>query len=454
MTVTPLSDLAHAGAGELARALAARELSALEACDAAIARIAADDTDINAVVLRDFERARDQARAADAALARGERRPLLGVPMTVKESFDVAGLPTTWGFEFARDRPPVTDDAVPVARLKAAGAVLLGKTNCALGLGDWQTSNPVYGRTLNPLDHALTPGGSSGGSAAALAAGFVSLELGTDLGGSIRIPAHCCGLFGHKPSHGLLARRGMRPPGHVGAHEDPVGVIGPLARHASDLGLALDVLIGPDPDEAPAWRVELPPPRHRRINDLRVLVAADHPAAAASRAVRAAVQTVAEALAVSGASVSAASPLLPDPMLVLRAFGSLVSAFVSQGQPGQVISAHEWLALLDEQARVRAQCGKLFEAFDIVLMPVFGSAAFPHVDEPDWSRRTLRIDGAETPYSAQGAWSAFASFARLPATVVPVAGEGGLAVGVQLIGPYLNDRTPLAVAEWLEAHLS
>ena len=171
MTRPTLPDLATADAGQLARALAERAASALEVCDAAIARIEAGDRDINAVVVRDFERAREQARAADRALARGERRPLLGVPMTVKESFNVAGLPTTWGFEFAKHLP-VHEDAVAVARLKAAGAVILGKTNCALALADWQTDNPIYGRTLNPLDRTRTPGGSSGGAAAALAAGI------------------------------------------------------------------------------------------------------------------------------------------------------------------------------------------------------------------------------------------------------------------------------------------
>ncbi|HEY0818764.1 MAG TPA: amidase family protein, partial [Rhizobacter sp.] len=199
----------QAGAIELARLLAERKIGALELCDLHIARIEQRDTDINAVVVRDFDRAREAARAADAALARGERKPLLGVPMTVKESYDVAGLPTTWGFaEFADYRPDA--DALAVTRMKEAGAIILGKTNVPVALGDWQTVHPLYGRTNNPLDLKRSPGGSSGGSAAALASCMVPLELGSDIGGSIRVPAHFCGLYGHKPSFGLMPPRGHK----------------------------------------------------------------------------------------------------------------------------------------------------------------------------------------------------------------------------------------------------
>jgi len=189
---------------ELVEALQRRKMSAVELTDHVISRIEALDPQINAVVVRDFDRARDAAKNADTALSRGERRSLLGIPMVVKESFNVAGLPTTWGIPAFKDWTP-KEDAVAVKRLKAAGAVVLGKTNVPLVLGDWQSYNDIYGTTNNPWDTGRTPGGSSGGSAAALAAGFGSLSLGSDIGGSLRVPAHYCGVCAHKPTLGLAA---------------------------------------------------------------------------------------------------------------------------------------------------------------------------------------------------------------------------------------------------------
>ena len=202
----------YATAEALAAALAARKISALELTDHFTARIEALDPKINAVIVRDFARARDAAKAADAALSRGERRPLLGVPLTVKESFDVAGLPTTWGIPSYKDFI-ASQDALAVARVKAAGAVILGKTNVPIFLGDWQSYNDIYGTTNNPWDLSRTPGGSSGGSAAALAAGFAPLSLGSDIGGSLRMPAHCCGVYAHKPTLALVPARGHMIPG-------------------------------------------------------------------------------------------------------------------------------------------------------------------------------------------------------------------------------------------------
>ena len=448
-------DLANAGASQLVQALAARHIGALEACDAAIARIESLDAQINAVVVRDFDRAREQARAADAALARGERRALLGLPMTVKESFNVAGLPTTWGFEFARSLP-VGEDAVAVQRLKAAGAVILGKTNVALALGNYESNNPVYGRTSHPLNPARTAGGSSGGAAAALAAGMVPLELGSDIGGSIRVPAHFCGVCGHKPTHGLLPTRGHEFPGYQAA-PDVLSVIGPMARSAADLELALDVLAGPDGEAARAYRLELPRVRHARIGELRALVLTEHPSARTGADVRHAVEEVARCLAAAGARIERTSPSLPDLAIVHADYVKLLLTIATRGGPNPPpsISAHEWLLLQDRRMRLQQDWRRLFESFDVIIAPVFGTAAFEHLAAPDWEHTMLTIDGEPSLYRDQLAWSGLVTVAGLPSTVMPAGKTArGLPLGLQIVGPMYEDRTPLAVARWLEQNHS
>src|SRR5262245_39333669 len=301
--------LAYRSVGELRSLLDSRKISAVELTEQAIRRIEAQDARINAIVVRDFDRARAAAAAAAAALARGERKPLLGIPMTVKESFNVAGLPTTWGFPFARDFRPA-EDAVAVARLKAAGAVVLGKSNIALAIGDWQSNNPVYGTTKNPWDLARTPGGSSGGSAAALAAGFVPLELGSDISGSLQAPAHLCGVFSHKPSSDLVPQRGHAPPRSVPSQTDltsGLGVCGPMARNTADLALAFDLLAGPDEELSRAWRLSLPPARHSELRSYRVLVIDSHPLLPVATEIRTALDQLASRLASKGMTVARSS---------------------------------------------------------------------------------------------------------------------------------------------------
>src|SRR5271165_6565542 len=234
----PAAQWAYRSAGELAKSLQKREVSALELADQFIDRIEALDGELNAVPVRDFARAREAARQADAALARGERLPLLGVPVTIKESYNVAGLPTTWGIPAAKDFIP-PEDALAVSRLKAAGAIVLGKTNVPLGLGDWQSYNDIYGTTKNPWDRTRSPGGSSGGSSAALAAGFGPLSLGSDIGGSLRVPAHFCGVCAHKPTFDLVPFRGHTPPGVPAWAGTYLAVLSPMARSVDDLVLAL-----------------------------------------------------------------------------------------------------------------------------------------------------------------------------------------------------------------------
>src|SRR5207244_1010974 len=258
-------DAPFRAARQLAADIKKKKIGCLELLDLYLARVEKYDGALNAIVVRDFERARTRARAADRALAKRQPwGPLHGVPMTIKESYDVAGLPTTWGVPAYKNNV-ATRNAVAVDRLLAAGAVLFGKTNVPLYLADWQSFNAIYGTTNNPWDVTRAPGGSSGGSAAALAAGLTGLEAGSDIGSSIRNPAHFCGVYGHKPTWGIVPRRGQALPWQ----EAPVDidVVGPLARSADDLVLALSVMAGPDAVDAAGWQLRLRSPRQTRLPD-------------------------------------------------------------------------------------------------------------------------------------------------------------------------------------------
>ncbi len=450
MTNTKADDFADASVVALTAALDGRKVSALELADAAIARIEARDDAINALVVRDFDRARVAAKAADAALARGERRPLLGIPMTVKEAHWLAGTPTTWGMEMWKDwKAPV--DAVGIQRVKAAGAVILGKTNVPPMLADWQSDNPVYGRTNNPWNLARTAGGSSGGSAAALAAGYVPLEFGSDIGGSIRIPAAFCGVYGHKPSYGIVPLRGHTPPG-VDGYNVVLAVVGPMARTAADLELALDAMAGPDDLEMTGYSLTIPPARHSRLEDFRVLVIDSHPMAPLDEEIRAALDGLAGRLEDLGVAVDRDSDLLPDPAEAHAVYGAILNTAMMRGAPGaRSPSAHEWMDLQDAQLAIRRQWAQLFRAYDVVLAPTHGSVAFSHNDSPDMGARKLLINNELSPYFDQLAWPGMATLAHLPATAAPIGlNRAGMPIGIQIMGPYLEDRTTIAFAGLLE----
>ncbi|MBB5953445.1 amidase [Saccharothrix tamanrassetensis] len=469
-------------AGELTAALRAGEVTSAELTDEAIARIERDDKAVNAICVPDFDRARAAARGADRARARGEVRPLLGIPVTVKESYDMAGLPTTWGMPQYRDHVPA-EDAVQVSRLKAAGAVVLGKTNVPLGLQDIQSFNEIYGTTNNPWDHGRTSGGSSGGSAAALASGFGALSIGSDLAGSLRTPAHFCGVYAHKPTLGLAATRGMvAPPAAPLPVDLDLAVVGPMARTARDLTLLLDVMAGPDPlTHGKAYDLRLPPARHERLGDFRVLVVDGHPLVPTGSAVRAGVDRVADALVDGGARVERHSRLLPDLAEAATLYMQLlISGSVARFPIGSdeqlrarvaalraddesldaarlramVFSHHDWMEAAGRRELHRHGWRQLFAEFDAVVCPVTPTPAFPHDHEPDPMRRRIDIDGVGHPYFDQLVWAGLATMPGLPATAVP-AGRSpeGLPVGVQLIGPMFEDRTPLRLAELLEREI-
>jgi amidase len=458
----------------LVAALRAKQVSALELTDAAIAAIEAGDARLNAVPVRDFDRSRDAARAADAALAQGEGGALLGLPMTVKESFNVAGLPTTWGLPGKRDIP-VRQDAVAVARLKAAGAVILGKTNVPKLLSDWQSYNADYGVTNNPWNLAHAPGGSSGGSAAALAAGYVSLELGSDLAGSLRVPAHFCGICAHKPSSDIVPGRGQTPPGlpmlSLAARMD-LAVSGPMARTAEDLMLEFDVLAGPDDHEGTAWRLHLPAPRHAALKDYRVFVIDTHPLVPTDATVRAALEAFVAKLDSAGCTVGRSSAALPDIAAIGTTYLRLLMAFIGSTMPqpdydaalkraeaappaadlrsmverGLVMSHRDWVQTDFFRTAIADGWRRFFRDWDIVLCPVMPTTALAHDHRP-MAERTVAVDGKPVPYGSLPLWSSIATLTGQPATAFPVGiAANGLPVGLQAIGPFLEDRTTMAFA--------
>ncbi|MCC6918102.1 MAG: amidase [Alphaproteobacteria bacterium] len=440
-------DYTYATTADTAEALRLRDVSSTALTEAAIARIERLDGTLNAVVVRDFAAARAAAAEADAGLARNEPGALLGVPVTVKESYDLTGHPTTWGMEMFREHRAGTDSEV-VRRLKAAGAVILGKTNVPPALGDWQSDNPIYGRTNNPFDVTRSPGGSSGGSAAALAAGYVPLEMGSDIGGSVRIPAAFCGVYGHKPTYGIVPLLGHAPGGMAGAGP-LLAVGGPLARSADDLRLAMDIVAGPAGDDARVWKLDLPKPRLTGLAGARVLIVDRHPRCTTAGAMRRALADLGRRLAAKGAAVSYESPHLPDLGAQHDVYFPMVMTIVSRGDPRMPPppSAHEWMGLLDAQAAFRQQWAKLFETFDIVVTPTFGSAAFKHQEEPVWEKRTITLDGEILPYGSQIAWPAVATLPHLPATSFPIGDdEDGMPLGAQAIGAFGDDYTTIAFA--------
>ncbi len=435
-------------AGVLATALAirTRKISVAEAVDAAITRAGRLDGDIDALAVPDFERACETARAMDSA-PRHLNQPLFGVPMTVKESFDVAGLPTTFGHPAFKDQI-ATRDAALVKRLKAAGAVIIGKTNVPVDLTDWQSFNPVYGRTVNPHNPDRSPGGSSGGGAAAVASGIVAGEYGTDIGGSVRVPAHFCGVWGHKTTWGLIPKHGhdfpamSRADGFIAAHDSPLSIAGPLARNAPDLAVLVEA------------GAELPLRRHARpLKDCRLLAITRLPGAPVDASVLDPTEATLETLTRAGVRIDRTSDLLPDQTQQYRHYLKMMNIVMARGAPapdGRRASATDWFELMDAQAACMAQWEALFETYDFVLAPPAPVLAVPHSDKPVF-RGTLSINGADEPGSSGLVWSNMATFPGLPATVLPI-GSGTylgaeLPCGMQVIGPRWRDLDCIAAAE-------
>jgi amidase len=422
---------------ETARAIATGETNAVAECEAAIARIEERDGAINAVVVRDFDRALEAARNADSLDVAGDAKPLLGVPMTVKESHNVAGLPTTWGLDSAKDFVADEDSRV-VQKLKSAGAIIIGKTNVPPMLADWLSDNPVYGRTNNPHDHGRVVGGSSGGSAAALAAGMVPLEYGSDIGGSIRIPANYCGVYGLKPSYGVVPLEGHHFPGTDGA-DIPLSVTGPLARTAEDLALALDLTSD----------VAMPRPRKRALGDCRLLVITETDLAIADKNIVSAVDDVASKCEQAGATIVRESDVLPDLATLHGRYLHMLFTVLGARDPASDYPMPEfpaWCEMLDQQARARRQYRTLFEQFDAILCPNSGTTAFPHTNIPMRDRK-LQINGEEREFGEQFGWVSIATYPGLPAVSAPIGEDAdGLPIGLQIIGDFYADQSVVELA--------
>jgi amidase len=437
-------------ATEAARMLRRREVSSRELTEALLARIGAVNPRLNAVVEFRGEQALEEALAADEATAGGGRLgPLHGVPMTVKDSFDVAGLRTTWGNPAFKDHVAAADATV-VRRLRAAGAVVVGKTNVAFMLGDFgQTANELHGVTSNPWDLARSPGGSSGGAAAAVAAGMSFLEYGSDLVGSIRLPASYCGVYGLRPSVGIVPLTGFQPPGPPAGPSDMtyLSAVGPLARSADDLSTALAVTAGPEDPAAKAYAWSLAPPRHRRLAGFRVGVVLDHAQAPVSSEVAAPLSDAADALARAGATMVEGWPDGVDPGRGAESFGFHVGLFFAYQQPGDDLPAFaEVVGHEHRRMAARAAWTRYFDDVDVFLCPASFTPAFPHDPRP-FEARTVATPEGERPYGDQAFWVAHAALPGLPAVAAPVGRTaGGLPVGAQVVGPLFEDDTAVTFA--------
>lgn len=470
----------YSSASQMLAALRARTVSAAELLQMQTARIEQIDGEINAVVIRDFERAGQVAKAADASLNSEHAGALLGLPMTIKESINVAGLATCCGIEQARGFvSPV--DSPTATRLKAAGAVIIGKTNIPIELADWQSANPVYGRTVNPFDHSRSAGGSSGGSAAALAAGMTPLEVGSDIGGSIRVPAAFCGVFGHRPSESALAKSGQFPVPPTPIPASVLAVQGPMARTATDLRLGLSVLAGADIGEDIAWQLHLPQPRHSKLAQFRV-AALDVPSwVPVDPSIRQAQDSLLDILREQGCTVNMVSPTgfgdwrthaqlylkllgamlgarTPDAVrreriAVLSEVGDDASRLFCEGMGASVAQLFQWLG---EREQVRAAWRQFFTEHDVFITPAVMRNAYPHLaleGSPLIAARNekITVNGQSVPYIDQVFFPGVCTLAGQPATAFPMGrDQDGLPIGLQAVGPYLEDYTPIHFVELLE----
>jgi amidase len=461
---------------EQARLLRAAKISARELLDLCWAQAGKHNPALNAVIVSDIARARKQAAAADKRLKAGRPKGIFdGVPMTIKESFDWVGTPTTWGDpRFAKNIAKT--DAVALTRLTDQGAVVFGKTNVPLMLADWQSFNTIYGTTNNPWDVTRSPGGSSGGSAVALATGMSALEVGSDIGASIRNPAHYCGVYGHKPTYGVVPMRGQFLPGIVSPSD--ISVAGPMARSARDLMAMLRLLAGPDGAEVRALRLRLPPAHQTSFKSFRVAVMLSDPVSEVGQPVQDLLGQLVKFLAQRAKSLSitarpafssreamdvyvtllrsATSRRQSDAEFVLNqrradGFSPDDDSYFARMTRAYVLPHRSWLMVNDRRHQMRLLWDSFFEDWDVMICPAAASAAFPHDQKGERHERTIPINGRQVPTTDQLFWAGYSGAFYLPSTVAPMGlTPQGLPAGVQIIARQFGDFTALRFAELLE----
>jgi amidase len=469
-------DIAFWPAKKLAAHLRNRKIGCLELLDHYLDRVERHNPALNAIIATDIPGARKRAKAADRALAKGDVwGPLHGVPMTIKESYDVVGLPTTWGDPKLKNNI-AKKNALAVQRMMDAGVVLFGKTNVPLMLADWQSYNAIYGTTNNPWDTSRSPGGSSGGSGAALAAGLTGIESGSDIGASIRNPAHYCGVYGHKPTYGLLPPRGHALPGRVA--QGDISVIGPLARSAADLDLALAAMAGPDNIDGAGYRVALAPSRKTKLREFKVAVMRNDRNAEVDAKVQERIDALVTFLKKQRVKVSEEARPDIDTDHAQRVYIALLRAATSGRQSDEefarnvalarelpqsdesyrarmaranVMSHREWLGYNEMRHQMRLKWAAFFEDYDLLLCPAASTTALPHDHEGERWQRTIPVNGNQAPTTDQLFWAGYSGVAYLPSTVAPLGlASDGLPTGIQIVGPQFGDRTCIAFAHLLE----
>lgn len=475
-------DLEYHSARRLLAALDSGATGSRDLLEHFLARIDRLNPALNAIVVLDREGARAAADAADAARARGEKPGALhGLPLCIKDTYEVPGMPCTAGAPRFREHRP-KHPAVAVRRLQEAGAIVFGKSNVPFMASDLQSYNSIYGVTSNPWNRALTSGGSSGGAAVALAAGFTPLELGSDIGGSIRIPAHFCGVYGHKPTHGIISLRGHIP-GPPGTRLEPhLAVAGPMARTAEDLELMLDVVAGEVPALSPGWQLHLPAARHKVLKKFRVLLWVDDAQCPIDEHMQAVYRELRSTLTAAGVCVDTGAPPGFDLDMFYGPYAAQLSAAALAAVPGLQrslmsfvapvvrgarrlldtpkhadrflegagFSHADWLRSADRAARLREKLSAVFERYDVILAPPTLTTAFAHDHSPALGLRKLDVNGRRRHYTDLFMWIAPATLLGLPATSAPVGFTAtGLPVNVQIIGAPYEDRTTLRFAALL-----